>query len=203
MIMKATETLKKIQKIMGIDLSEKKVKDLDVTIEKIELARLTLENGTIVEAETWETGVEVFIVTDDDRVPVPIGEYTIEDGRTLVIKEEGLIEEVREVETEEVTEKKDEKTEEVTEEKIVEASYPSREEFDELKLAVEEIQKGIEELTGRHKKELSDMEQKLSETPAADPIIHSPENKSNEAEILISPNRVETTLDRIFKTINN
>ena len=48
-------------------------------------------------------GKEVFIVTEDDRVPMPIGEYTLEDGRSVVVKEEGLIDSISEA-TEEVEE---------------------------------------------------------------------------------------------------
>jgi hypothetical protein len=60
-----------------------------------------LDNGTVVEAESFEAGMEVFIVSEGDRVALPIGEYTLEDGRELVVSEEGLIGEIKEASSEE------------------------------------------------------------------------------------------------------
>ena len=69
--MKASELLKKIL----TELASKKVK----------LAQAILDNGTILEAESFETGNEVFIVTEDERIPLPVGEYTMEDVRILSV----------------------------------------------------------------------------------------------------------------------
>jgi len=58
----------------------------------VELETQTLEDGvTIIEAEAFEVGAEVFIVMDEERVPLAIGEYTLDDGRSLVVESEGII----------------------------------------------------------------------------------------------------------------
>ena len=64
---------------------------------EVKLEEQKLENGTRVEAESFEKGKEIFILTDDQKVAMPVGEYLLEDGRLVVIEEEGLIADVREV----------------------------------------------------------------------------------------------------------
>ena len=81
--MKATDLLEKIQTLLSA---------------KVNLAEMTLENGTILEAESFAAGESVFIKTDDERVALPIGEYNLEDGRILIVEEEGVIAEIKEAE---------------------------------------------------------------------------------------------------------
>ncbi len=47
--------------------------------------------GAVLEAEVFEAGNEVFVVSGEDRVPAPVGEHLLADGRVLVIAEEGVI----------------------------------------------------------------------------------------------------------------
>jgi phosphoglycolate phosphatase-like HAD superfamily hydrolase len=50
--------------------------------EQGELATMKLMDGvTVLEADAFEAGMEVFIVTEDEqRVALPVGEYELEDG---------------------------------------------------------------------------------------------------------------------------
>ena len=80
---------------------------------EVKLEEMKLENGTVVSAETFEKGSEIFIVTDDEKVAMPVGEYILEDGRLVVVSEEGMIADVREV-SDEVPAKETEDLEEVT-----------------------------------------------------------------------------------------
>jgi len=86
---------------------------------EIKLEQMLMGDGvTKIEAETFEAGKEVFVVTEDEqKIAVPVGEYELEDGRILVIVEEGIISEVKEKEEEVEEEVKEEET---TEEKPVE-----------------------------------------------------------------------------------
>jgi hypothetical protein len=72
----------------------------------VELAQIKLIDGvTILEAESFEAGIPVFVVAENgDKVPAPIGEHELEDGRILVITEEGMIAEIKEKMVEEVVE---------------------------------------------------------------------------------------------------
>jgi hypothetical protein len=71
---------------------------------EVAMATMMLKDGvTVLEAESFEAGVPVFIVAENgDKVPAPIGEHELEDGRVLVITEEGMIAEIKEVMVEEV-----------------------------------------------------------------------------------------------------
>jgi len=87
-----------------------KIKEVVGLSEEVKLEQQTLENGTVLEAEAFEAGNEIFIVTEDEKVAVPVGEYEMEDGRILVVEEEGLIAEIKteEEEVEEVEAKEEE-----------------------------------------------------------------------------------------------
>ena len=197
--MKATDTISKIKNILGMELS-KEVKEVEVKAEEVTLATLNLENGTVIEAESFDHGKEVFIVTEDDRVPMPVGEYTLEDGRSVVVKEEGLIDSISEA-TEEVEEEVEASNDDVKAEDLA-TDYPSKEEFNELKSMVEEMKTNLSEVLGSQKEEIKRLETELSAEPAAQPITHSPESKSREMEFQISSGRVETSLDRIIKKLS-
>ena len=78
---------------------------------EVKLEEQKLENGTRVEAESFEKGKEIFILTDDEKVAMPVGEYLLEDGRLIVVAEEGIIDDVREV-SDEVPQKEEESKDE-------------------------------------------------------------------------------------------
>jgi len=69
---------------------------------EVAMATMMLKDGvTVLEAESFEAGQPVFIVAENgDKVPAPIGEHELEDGRILVITEEGMIAEIKEMEAE-------------------------------------------------------------------------------------------------------
>ena len=200
--MKATEILSKIKTYLGedtADIVENVEQDQEV---KVELAQVKLENGTVLEAEAFESGKEVFIVTDDEKVAVPVGEYQMEDGQILVVSEEGLIGEIKKAEAKE--EEEVEASEEVEEqlEEEVEAKYATKEELAEVKSLVEEIKAMIEK-----KEEMSEVEEQvkeeLSETPATEAITHNPEPKK-QVNLKFAQNRKQGTIDRVMqKLINN
>ena len=77
----------------------------------VKLEEQKLENGTRVEAESFEKGKEIFILTDDEKVAMPVGEYLLEDGRLVIVKEEGIIDDLREV-SDEVPQKEEESKDE-------------------------------------------------------------------------------------------
>jgi len=76
------------------------------TTENVEvtMATMMLKDGvTILEAEAFEPEQAVFIVAENgDKVPAPVGEHELEDGRILVITQEGIIAEIKETMVEEV-----------------------------------------------------------------------------------------------------
>lgn len=59
---------------------------------EVKLAQMKLEDGiTIVEAESFEPDYSIGIVTPDGIVPMPVGEYELEDGSMVKVEVEGVI----------------------------------------------------------------------------------------------------------------
>ena len=201
--MKAQEILNKIKEVVGIELSE----DVSVQLEEIKL-----ENGTILEAEKFESGQSVFIKTEEENIALPVGEYKLEDGRSLMVKEEGLIdkimdkvEEKEEVqaseETGENTEMEEHEEKEEKEEKE-EMEYVTKEEFAK---AVEEIKAMIEAMDHKKKEEEKMSEETKEELSAevAEPIVHNPEAKAANTAWFSNKYYPDTIQNRIYKQLNN
>ena len=200
--MKSTEMLNQIKTLLNLE---------------VKLEDMKLENGTVISADSFEEGSEVFIVTDDEKVAMPVGEYILEDSRLMVVSEEGLIADVRDV-ADDVPAKETEEGEEITsdlkEEEEEEApkeemAYVTKEEFSS---AVEEMKSMIEEIKAMvsPKEEMSDDDVELSKNikeelsaPAAEPIKHSPESESAQVEQKVfAQSKVRTTLDRVLNKLN-
>lgn len=203
--MKATEMLNKIKTFLGEDTADI-VENIEQN-QEVKLAQMTLENGTVLEAESFEAGQEVFILTDDEKVALPVGEYTLEDGMLLVVAEEGLIAEIKEAVEEEVEEEVEASEVEATDVEVeateeVTAEYATKEELAEVKSMLEEIKAMIDK-----KEEMSEVEaqvkEELSETPAAEPISHNPEPKQK-VNLKYAQNRQRNSLDKVMqKLLNN
>ncbi len=189
--MKSNEVLNQIKTVLGIDLEKKEIK----------LESLKLENGTVVEAESFEEGNDIFIMTEDEKVALPVGEYMLEDSRLLVVEEEGKIADVREV-SDEVPQ---EETEDLVEEDLAEEADVA--DWQGMEVRIKNLEDAIADLKA-DKMEASKVEEevkeKLSAEPATKPIKHNPEGESRkQIKMHISPNRVMSTKDRIFQKISN
>ena len=197
-----------------------KIKEVLNLSEEVKLEQQTLENGTVLEAEAFEAGKEIFIVTEDEKVAVPVGEYEMEDGRILVVAEEGLIAEIKtgEEPEEEVEAEEDEKEE---------MGYATKEELAEVKEMIEEIKAMLEpkeemseelnadelgnlmteELCKHDKVKLSEVPEEVKEElsePAAEPIQANPEAQTVKHNFKFATKRKLSTLDRVMnKIINN
>ena len=168
---------------------------------EVKLEEQKLENGTVVSAEAFEKDNEIFIVTDDEKVAMPVGEYILEDGRLVVVEEEGIIADVREV-SDEVPAKEEEveETEDLEEEKE-EMSYATKEELAEVKTMVEEIKAMLEP-----KEEMSEEvkeEEVKEELSAVKPIKHNPEASTpQKKQVQFAKGQFNTTLDRVLSKLN-
>jgi len=192
--MNTNQTLNKVRTLLGIE---------------VKLEQMKLDNGAVFEAEVFEAGAEIFVVADEERVAVPVGEYKTEDGMVIVIEEEGLIGEIKEAESEEEEAEAPVQEEEVVEEEMsTESASPKkivksiseemffseieklRNEINELKLSKVEV-KEVEEVSV----ELSSDEVEV--------INHNPENKTSEKELnLYSQKGKNNVLNNIFKQIS-
>jgi predicted Rossmann fold nucleotide-binding protein DprA/Smf involved in DNA uptake len=187
--MKATDMLNKIKETLGVELSE-----------EVKLAQATLENGTIIEAEEFAEGKEVFIVTEDEKVALPVGDYKLEDGQELIIEEEGIIKSIGESTEEAPAEEEVEAAEEEKEE----MAYATKEDLAEVKSMIDEIkamidkkdelsvEETVEEIVEEVKEEFSEVEK----------VNHNPEASAEKELNLYAQKRGLSTLDRVFQKMN-
>lgn len=207
--MKATNLLKRFESFLN----------------KYEFAQMKLDNGTVLEADEFAPDNTVFIVTEDERVPLPIGEYTLEDGTVLVVAEEGVIGKIGQKEEEPKEESMEEEI--VKEEEKVEMNYASKEELEEavaeVKEMIEEVKAMVdpkkeedENLEEEEEKEELSSEEVTEETeeevelkaelskPASEPLKHNPEaNKSVNLKKIGTKRKGMTAMDRILDKISN
>jgi len=192
---------------------------------EVKLEQRKLEDGvTIIEADEFAPENEVVIITEDEqRIPLPIGEYKMDDGMILVVTEEGLIAEIKEeaAEEEEVIEEEAKKDYEEKEEEMADEAKPVKKvvesivketffnEIETLKKENEELKSKLQNLSKVETEEteevVEDEKTELSTEeldPAVKPISFNPENKEVREKMLYAQNRTETTLDRVFKKLN-
>ena len=179
---------------------------------EVKLETMLLSDGvSMLEADAFEAGQPVFILTEDEqRIPVPVGEYELEDMRILVVIEEGVIAEIREaaeveeeveVEAPEVEEEVEAATETAPQakkivESIVKESFFS--EIEALKKENEELKAQLN-LSTEVAEEVAPVE--LSEEPK--PISFNPENTQATDVFKFASKRNATTMDSVLSRISN
>jgi hypothetical protein len=172
---------------------------------EVKLAQMKLADGiTVIEAESFDADAAIFIVNGEDRVPMPVGDYELEDGNMLMIEEEGVIKAMMpKSPEEEVIEAKDKPMEEEemssevagSPKKIVE-SVSKETFFAEIEKLRSEIKGLIPSVT---KEELAALQE-----VSVQPLTHSPEAKSPQVKLnKISPNRPMTTRDVVMAKLFN
>lgn len=183
------------------------------SIREVKFEQMTLENGAVLEAEAFEAGNEVFVVSGEDRVPAPVGEHLLSDGRVLVVAEEGMIAEIKEAAAEEeasVEIEVEASAEEPAETELAEVEVKEEapavaaiveKVLEEIAMMREEMKAMREEMGGYAKKEeMAAVKAELSAEPAAKPIKHNPETKqANKVEF----KRPAKSLDRVLARLNN
>jgi len=174
------------------------LKAVEVKLEQI----LTADGQAALEAEAFEAGQPVFIVNEDERIPLPVGEYEMAEDMILKVVEEGIIasfekkemeEEAAEVEAEEKEMEEVAASEEPTAtpvaKKVVESV--SKETY----FSAEERESLIAELKAQILAELSkedEKEETTEEVELSKPIQHNPENAQPREQI--SFNKKEQSL---------
>ncbi len=184
---------------------------------EVKLETMRLSDGvSMLEAESFEAGQPVFILTEDEqRIPLPIGEYELEDMRILVVIEEGVIADVREASEAEVeveVEAPEAETEApIVEEEMSESTAPQAKKIVEsivkesffsdmeaLKKENEELKEKLASLT-EAVEEVAPVE--LSEEPK--PISFNPENSKATEVFKLASKAGRTTMDSVLNRISN
>lgn len=197
--MKEKSILNKVRTLLGMEV-------------KLEMMKL-IDGTTVLEAEMFEANNEVFIITEDEqRIPLPIGEYELENAMILVVVEEGIISEIKEATTEEeVAEPEAEAEVEVEAEKSVNPiakkviESVSKETF--FSAEIEELKKEIEELKTQLSAQTNEVAtEEVAPVELAEevkPISFNPENEKPIEGFKIASKAGRSTMDNILSKINN
>ena len=187
---------------------------------EVKLGTMKLSDGvTVLEAEMFEAGAEVFILAEDQKIALPVGEYELEDSRMLVVIEEGIISEIKdavaeeempmeepqaEVEVEVEAEAEAPKEIKKTVESIVKETFFS--EMEALKIENEELKAKLEmfskvEPTTEVATEETTEEVKV-ELEEVSPITFNPENVNKSETFKYATKRTRSTMDAILEKLN-
>ena len=157
---------------------------------EVKLEQAKLQDGvTIVEADSFEAGESIVVVTEDDqRIALPIGEYVMENGMTIVVAEEGVISEIKEME----------EPEQETEIEV-EAEKKPENDMAKIKKTVESMVKEtfFAEIESKDK-EIERLKAELAQMQEPKPIVHNPENA-----VETEQKAPRTTRDLVLKFINS
>lgn len=180
---------------------------------EVKLAQMMLEDGiTVIEAEEFAPDFSVGIVTADGIVPMPVGEYTLEDGMILVVAVEGIIAEIKEAEAEaEVEVEVEVSPEEVVAPELAQEAPKAKRivesvsketffaEIEKLRQEFSSIKEENEALKAENeslKVEMSSLEE------GAEPMAHNPEaGVAPKQSFKISKNKTASIQDSVYNRI--
>ena len=177
---------------------------------EVKLETMKLADGiTIFEADAFEMDKEVFIVTEDEqKIPVPIGEYELEDGRILVVEVEGIILEIKDAPTEEEVAPETEAPE-VEVEVEAEATPTAKKTIESV--VKETFFSEIEKLTNENIElkakletlsKVDEVTTEVTELSDITPISFNPENTNEVEHFQYASKRPRSIMDSILEKIN-
>jgi hypothetical protein len=186
---------------------------------EVELAQVkTADGAAIFDAESFDVGQAVFIVTEEGNIPVPMGEYILEEGLKIKVDEQGVIveveaegaEEVEEVEAKDMAEKEEtgmmgEDKMESMPKKVVksktemEESYFSK--FETRLSAIEKANEELKTLNVELSAENEELKKQLAETPAEHTKFNPEAEAQRDIKFKIGARREETVTDRVFNSL--
>jgi len=188
----------------------------------VALEQVKTEDGqAIFEADAFEVGQAVFIVTEDGKIPAPAGEFALEDGNIVEVDENGVIVEIakKEAEVEEEIVEEVEAQDDIMKEEIKEEMGMKPKKTVKSKTEMEEsyFSAQIKELEAKFEARLSALESEkvalsaqnaeLEERLATEPAPHTPFNPeattTSKMNFHISSKREKTIKDRVFDQLFN
>jgi hypothetical protein len=187
---------------------------------QVDLAQVkTADGAAIFDAEAFEIGNAVFIVTEEGNIPVPMGEYILEEGLKIKVDEQGVIvevetegaEEIEEVEAKDMVEKEEEdmmgkdKMEAKMPKKIIktktemEESYFNK--FDARLSAIERTNEDLKAVNVQLSAENEELKRQLNETPAEHTKFNPDAEVKRDFQFKIGAKRSESIQDRVFNSL--
>jgi regulator of replication initiation timing len=208
----AKDTLNRVLDVLGLGKA-------DATIEVEMAQKKTMDGEVILDSENFAIGDPVFIVTEEGNIPVPMGEYVLEDGSKIETDEKGVIVEVsvegeekaeevvEEVEAKDMIEKeetgmmgKDSMPKKVVKSKTeMEESY-----FSKIEARLSAIESSNESLKAENIKlsaENEELKKQLAETPAEHTKFSPEAETKHELNFKIGAKREKNIKDRVFDSL--
>jgi regulator of replication initiation timing len=208
----AKDTLNRVLDVLGLGKAE-------ATIEVEMAQKKTMDGEVILDSENFAIGDPVFIVTEEGNIPVPMGEYVLEDGSKIETDEKGVIVEVsvegeekaeevvEEVEAKDMIEKeetgmmgKDSMPKKVVKSKTeMEESY-----FSKIEARLSAIESTNESLKAENIKlsaENEELKKQLAETPAEHTKFSPEAETKHELNFKIGAKREKNIKDRVFDSL--
>ena len=181
----------------------------------VKLEQQTLDNGTVIEADSFEVGQPIFAIDGDTKTPLEIGSYLLADGTTLEVYEIGMIGELslltKEVEETEMSAdpedetKEDAPTEEAAPETEVELeAVPATLEeiltkvMEALQPKMDELQAKLDEIATAH----SNMKETLSSV-SKKATVHKPADAKVNLGKANTKKNISDTESRIMSLLSN
>ncbi len=213
--MKANEILNNVMVALGMESAAPTQTNFE--------QRKQAEGEAVFEAESFEVGNAVFVVgEEDERMPVPEGEYMLEEAVKMVVDAQGVITAIGEAEGEEEKEEEP-KAEAAPAEEEVEAATESPSaprkviESQVRETIFSEVKVELEKITSAHEaekaewdtariemsKEIDALKERLAEEPAAQPLSHNVEGKAPTKQVFKNSSWKESTQDRVYKRMYN
>jgi hypothetical protein len=208
--MNAETTLDRVMLALG--LKAKETSSVEIKLEQIK----TMDGQATFDAEIFEVGSPIFVVTQDGNIPAPMGEYQMEDGTVISVDDKGYIAEISTIEEETAPEEemledapmKEETGKPTVENPLVDMAKPKK--LTESMIKTTEYSAEISDL----KKEFETLKLKLSSlaeennelksrlaTEEAPRTHFSPEAKVQKGSFHMGNRREENTTDRVFKQL--
>lgn len=209
--MNAETTLNRVMLALGIKAKETPA--VEINLEQVK----TLDGQATFDAETFEVGSPIFVVTPDGNIPAPMGEFAMEDGTVISVDEKGYIAEIATMqeETESEVEMQNAPMKEQTGKPV--AENPPMDMTVKPKKLTESTIKTTEYSAeiAEFKKEIESMKMKLSSVVDENqelknrlateeaPRTHFSPEAGNSKKLLFKTGeqRAETTKDRVFKQL--
>ena len=150
---------------------------------KVKLEQQTLENGTVVEADSFAVGQPIFAIDGETKEPLGIGEYIMADGSKLYVTEIGVIGEIATAQTEGVEKEVAMAEVPATLEEILQAVV------DAMQPRLDDLQAKIDALSGGQ----TAMKEALSKTAERKPLTHKPAEEKFVLNKMSSPVNTSNT----------
>jgi len=199
-----TNVINQIKQLLGMEV-------------KLEIMKLA-DGMTLIEADSFDSEMAVVIVTEDEqKIPLPVGEYELEDGRILSVAVEGIISEIKEKVEEAPEVEVEVESPEVEVEAEAEVSNPKKTvesiiketffaEVEALKKENEELKAKLETFSKVDTTSEATIEETTVEAVELEemkPIVFNPENKTPKETFKFAQKRGMSTMDRILDKLSN